>query len=269
MKAMNYLSMTVILGVLAAVVFSVFKGMGLNVFLNADALVIVFGGTIVGMFLAFPVDRVKNTIKDIAASFKGNHDRDLLVQEIVECASANRTMGIRELEEMTADIKDDFLRFGLTLVVNNHSEKAIYEIMEREMTDKMINLNFSQNVLKTIARLTPSLGLTGTVISLIKLFRNFDSIDTLAPLMAVALMSTFYGVVVSNLIALPLSAKLKDYSMTSESLMNVTLEGVVAISSLEHPSKIEERLSRYDDIDEIGYTKNNYGKALAFGNTSR
>ncbi|QWR78230.1 motility protein A [Candidatus Magnetomonas plexicatena] len=269
MKAMNYLSITVILGVLAAVVFSVFKGMGLNVFLNADALVIVFGGTIVGMFLAFPVDRVKNTLKDIAASFKGNDNRDLLVQEIIACASANRTMGIRELEDMTADIKDDFLRFGLTLVVNNHSEKAICEIMEREMTDRMINLNFSQNVLKTIARLTPSLGLTGTVISLIKLFRNFDSIDTLAPLMGVALMATFYGVVVSNLIALPLSAKLKDYAMTSESLMNVTMEGVVAISALEHPAKIEERLSRYEDIDEVIYSKNSYGKAFAYGNTSR
>ncbi|MEO5357561.1 MAG: MotA/TolQ/ExbB proton channel family protein [Nitrospirae bacterium YQR-1] len=270
MKAMNLLSFTVIAGVLSAVVFSVFKGMGIGVFLNADALVIVIGGTVVGMFLAFPIDRIKNTVKDIIQSFRENTERNELVAEIIECAVVNRTKGIRELEEMTeGNVKDDFLRFGLTLVVNNHSERAIREIMDREMTDRMVNLNFSQNVLKTISRLTPSLGLTGTVISLIKLFKNFDSIDALAPLMAVALMSTFYGVVLANLIALPLSAKLRDYALTSESLMNVTIEGVVAISSMEHPSKIEERLSRYEDIDEIIYSKNNYDKALAFGETSR
>jgi chemotaxis protein MotA len=246
MKVKNLTTMFFMVIVLALVVFSVFRGMELNVLFNADALIIVVGGTIIGMLLGFPVDRLNSTLKDIVKSFKDKSTKVSLIEEIIHLARINRNSGIRALEKSVDDIGDDFLKFGANLIISNYNEKTIREIMEREMASRIINQNFSQNVLKTLARLMPSLGLAGTVVSLIKMFKDFNSVETLAPLMAVALMSTFYGVVLANLAALPICAKLKEDSIKSESLMIMAIEGVAAIWNIEHPIKIEERLTGYE-----------------------
>ncbi|MBF0320605.1 MAG: MotA/TolQ/ExbB proton channel family protein [Nitrospirae bacterium] len=250
MKVKN-LTTVVFVGIVAVmVVFSVFRGMSLNVLFNADALIIVVGGTIIGMLLGFPVERLNATLKDIVKSFKDNTTKESLIEEILQLAQINRNSGIRTLEKNIDEIEDDFLRFGTNLIISNYNEKTIKEVMEREMASRIINQNFSQNVLKTLARLMPSLGLAGTVVSLIKMFKDFNSVETLAPLMAVALMSTFYGVVLANLIALPICAKLREDSIRSESLMIMAIEGVTAIRNIEHPMKVEERLKGYEQAND-------------------
>ncbi|MBF0517340.1 MAG: MotA/TolQ/ExbB proton channel family protein [Nitrospirae bacterium] len=236
--------------VVALVVFSLFRGMGFSVLFNPDALIIVVGGTIIGMMLGFPVERLKTTYNDIVKSFKDKTTKESLIEEILEMARINRNAGIRAFEKAIDDIKDDFLKFGANLIVNNYSEKQIKEIMERQMTAIIINQSFSQNVLRTLARLMPSLGLAGTVVSLIKMFKDFGSVETLAPLMAVALMSTFYGVVLANMAALPLCAKLREKSIKSGSMMIIAIEGISAICNVEHPLKIEERLRGFEETAE-------------------
>ncbi|MBI5664052.1 MAG: MotA/TolQ/ExbB proton channel family protein [Nitrospirae bacterium] len=149
---------------------------------------------------------------------------------------------IRNVENKIKGIDDDFLRLGAKLLINNYGGRDIKNIMEREMTIRLVERNFSQNLLKTIARLTPSFGLAGTVISLIKMFKHMESVDTIAPMMAVALMSTFYGVIISNLIMLPFCAKLKEQAIEAELTMNIAIEGILAINNMEHPLKIEERI---------------------------
>ncbi|MBF0488190.1 MAG: MotA/TolQ/ExbB proton channel family protein [Nitrospirae bacterium] len=251
MRVKNLTVVFVVGIVVALVVFSVFRGMEFSVLFNADALIIVVGGTIIGMLLGFPIERLNKTLKDIVKSFKDHTTKESLIEEILHIARINRNSGIRALERGLDEIRDDFLKFGANLIVNNYNEKTIREIMEREMASRIVNQSFSQNVLKTLARLMPSLGLAGTVVSLIKMFKDFSSVETLAPLMAVALMSTFYGVVLANLAALPLCAKLKESSIRAGSLMIVAIEGISAISNMEHPLKIEERLTGYEQTGDV------------------
>ncbi|MBF0459493.1 MAG: MotA/TolQ/ExbB proton channel family protein [Nitrospirae bacterium] len=271
MRVKNLTVALIVSIVVALVVFSVFRGMAFSVIFNADALIIVIGGTVIGMLLGFPLDRLKTTYRDIVKSFKDQATKESLIEEILHIARINRSYGVRALEKNLDEIEDDFLKFGVNLVVNNYSETSIKEILEREMTARIINQSFSQNVLKTLARLMPSLGLAGTVVSLIKMFKDFNTVETLAPLMAVALMSTFYGVVLANLAALPLCAKLKEGSIRSGSLMIIAIEGIAAISNMEHPLKIEERLTGYDqdaallNIPPRVFAGRNYKTAQAGG----
>ncbi len=233
----------------AAVALSVFNGIGMETLFNVDALLIVLGGTTVALFVGFPPERIRNTIREVAGAFREGRDRETAVRDVLEVARLHRRSGIKALEAGMKALGDDFLRLGVSLLINYHRDEEIRRIMEREMAVRVVNYNLSQNVLRTIGRLTPSLGLAGTVISLIKMFRALESLDDMAPLMAVALMSTFYGVVISNLLVTPLAAKLKERTVESEILMNITIEGVVAISRGEHPLKIEERIRGRADGD--------------------
>jgi chemotaxis protein MotA len=248
MNAMLVITLIIALMLFA---FTVFKDIGLSMIFNPDALMIVGGGTIVAVFLGFPFKRIKSTMYDIVNAFRPQRNRNEMAKDILEVARIYRRTDIRGLENRTKTLKDDFLKLGVSLLINHQSNEDIRNIMEREMMIRIMDDNFSQNVLKTVARLTPSFGLAGTVISLIKMFKDMQSIDAIAPLMAVAMMSTFYGVIISNLFMLPLCAKLKERAILSEALMHITIESIEAINNMEHPLRIEERINGYSNIEDM------------------
>jgi chemotaxis protein MotA len=248
--------MNIIIGIafvigLSSFVLTVFRDVGMHMIFNPDAFLIVVGGSIIAVFVGFPFKRIKDTALDVISAFRAERDRNALTKDILDVARIYRKADIRKLERKIQDIKDDFLKLGVNLLISHRSSEEIRSIMEREMTIRVMHHNFSQNMLKTIARLTPSFGLAGTVISLIKMFKNFQSIEVMAPLMAVALMSTFYGVIISNLFMLPLCAKIKDKAIVSETLMSITIEGIEAMNNREHHSKIEETIKGYQDLEEL------------------
>ena len=256
---MNIILGTVITISLVSFALAVFKDIGISMIFNLDAFLIVAGGTTLALFVGFPFERIRNTIYDLINAYSRQRNRDSVIKDILDISRSYMRISIRNLENKIKSIDDDFLRLGAKLLINNYGGYDIKNIMEREMTIRIVNLNFSQNLLKTIARLTPSFGLAGTVISLIKMFKHMESVDTVAPMMAVALMSTFYGVIISNLIMLPLCAKLREQAIESELIMNITIEGILAIKDLEHPLKIEVRIrgcreEEFDCLTDIDNT---------------
>jgi chemotaxis protein MotA len=240
---MNLVLKLIIAGGIFFFMVPILHNAGAEMFLNPDALMIIGSGTIIGLFVGFPQKRIKMALRHIKESFQDQVDRDGLLKSILSVALVYKKGNIRELEAKIGEIRDEFFRLGMSLLINNHPIDDIHGILEREMDIRIVNYNLSQNLLKTLARLTPALGLAGTIISLIKMFDQFKSIETLTPMMAVALMSTFYGVVIANLIMLPLASKLKEKTILCESLITMTIEGLRAINDREHPLKIEERLA--------------------------
>ncbi|MCX8070538.1 MAG: MotA/TolQ/ExbB proton channel family protein [Thermodesulfovibrionales bacterium] len=239
---MNVVIFALSILIFIGLVLTIFKGISLTTLFNWEALVIIIGGTSAGLLIGYPIDKLKETFNAVINSFNAYYEREKTLENILTIARLYKKSEIRSIEKLSNCINDSFLRLGITLLINYHRYDDIKNIMEREMNKRLISLHTNQNILKTAARLAPSLGLAGTVISLIKMFGNMSSAESMMPLMAVALMSTFYGVVISNLIFLPLSAKLKDVADSIEEEMYLTIEGIIAIYEGEHPMKIEERL---------------------------
>jgi chemotaxis protein MotA len=219
-----------------------FKDAGLAI-LNPSALVIVLGGSTCALCMGFPFTKIRNTARDVLNTFRDQHEKEALVKDITKAARAYRRADIRALEREIEESKDGFLRFGLCLLLNHHEAVDIQVSMEREMAARMMRFHGSQNVLKTGARLAPAFGLVGTILMLIRMLADVHSLEALAPLMAGALMSTLYGVIIANLFMLPLAARLQDKAIASEMLLGMIVEGVLAIHNGDHPLKIEEKLN--------------------------
>ncbi|MEW6118404.1 MAG: MotA/TolQ/ExbB proton channel family protein [Nitrospirota bacterium] len=253
---MNVVAVGTFIACLAFFVATIFRGIGLEMLFNPNALLIVIGGTTTALFVGFPVKRIIATLNNIIETFREGSSREILAKEIVEVARIYRKHDVRGLERRARTTGDPFLKLGITLLANHYKNEDIRAVMERETAIRIIDLNSSQNVLKTLARLAPSFGLAGTVISLIGMFKNFHSFETMTPLMAVALMSTFYGVVASSLLFLPLSAKLKEHATSTETFMYMTIEGIIAVNNGEYPLRIEEKILGYCGAAEDGPTRN-------------
>jgi chemotaxis protein MotA len=238
---MSFLAGAVLMAGVSLSLVLIFKDASLFV-LNPAALVIVLGGSLTALCIGFPLERIRNAARDLVGAFGNYGDKEPVIREIIGVARFFKRSDVRATEDAIKGIRDDFLRFGLGLLINQHVAEDIQLSMEREMAVRMAHYQFSQNILKTTARLTPAFGLVGTIIMLIRMFSETHSFETLAPLMAGALMSTLYGVIIANLFMLPLAARVKDKAVSSEMIMWIAMEGVLAIYRGEHPLAIEEKL---------------------------
>ncbi|MEW6571386.1 MAG: MotA/TolQ/ExbB proton channel family protein [Nitrospirota bacterium] len=248
---MKYITSIVLALMLLLFAVTIFNNIGIGMLFNHDSLIIIFGGTTVALIVGFPLKRIQATVVDVIDTFRNTRGREVVIADVLEIARLYRSADIRGLEKKMSQMRDDFLRIGISLLINHHKSEGINNIMEREMNIRMVEYYFSENLLKTVARLTPSFGLAGTVISLIKMFHGVHSLDVITPSMSVALMSTFYGVILSNLIMLPLHAKLRDHAISSETIMSMIIEGFVAINNMEHPLRVEEKMRGYHQGDDI------------------
>lgn len=91
----------------------------------------------------------------------------------------------------------------------------------------------------------PAFGMIGTLIGLINMLERLDDPSAIGPSMAVALVTTFYGSLLANLVFLPLANKLKLRSREEILRKEIMVEGLLSIQAGENPRIIEEKIKAF------------------------
>ena len=146
------LGLALVIGIMSFAL-TVLRDIGTSMIFNFDAFMIVIGGTTIAMFIGFPVQRLRHTFNEIMGTFAEQRSREDVIRDILDIARMYRRTDVRSIENRMNAVDDHFLRMGVNLLINNHSNEEISSTLEREMMLRVINSNFSQNVIKTIARL--------------------------------------------------------------------------------------------------------------------
>jgi chemotaxis protein MotA len=93
-----------------------------------------------------------------------------------------------------------------------------------------------------MATYAPAMGMIGTLIGLVQMLQAMDDPSAIGPGMAVALITTFYGALMANLVYLPIAAKLKLRSDEEALVKEVIISGILAIQSGDNPRIVEQKL---------------------------
>lgn len=234
-----------ILGVFCIVVSIMLDG---NIFsyINPPSIFIVVGGVIAATMVAYPAKVLINVIK-VAKNAFVPHEVDLSedVEMIIGIANVARREGVLALEDVIGDNEDPFLKKGIMLIVDGSDPELVRGIMETELAFIKERHSQGQAVLLTMSAFSPAFGMVGTLIGLINMLRALDDVSSLGPSMAVALITTLYGVLLANLIFTPLAKKLK-YASDEEYLRKeLLLEGMLSIQDGENPRIIREKLNSF------------------------
>ncbi len=91
----------------------------------------------------------------------------------------------------------------------------------------------------------PAFGMIGTLIGLINMLKFLDDPSAIGPNMSVALVTTFYGSVLANVVFLPMAQKLKIRSNSEILVKELMVEGLLSIQAGENPRIIEEKLKTF------------------------
>ncbi|NCC24546.1 MAG: motility protein A [Deltaproteobacteria bacterium] len=226
----------------------VLAGIGSNIlmFVDLPSMLIVLGGTIGATLVNYPLGHVLGVIGVLKKTILSKLDQpSTIIAQFMDYANRARREGILSLEPLLKEVKDDYLRKGLQLTVDGLEPQTIQEILETEINYLEGRHETGAEIVSAMGGYAPAMGMIGTVIGLVMMLQTMDDPASIGPSMAVALITTFYGAILANLVFNPLAGKLKARSKEEILIRGMILEGILAISKGENPRIIEEKLNSY------------------------
>ncbi|MBN1477092.1 motility protein A [Candidatus Sumerlaeota bacterium] len=238
-----------ILGIISAfglVIGSIAMGGSLGAFINVPSIAIVVGGTIGATLIAYPLNEVLGVMGVIKNAFfsKVRAGADM-IPLLVDFASKARRDGILALESAIQDVDDIFITRGVQLAVDGQEPEAIEGILQTEIDKVRSRHKKGVDIMTTMGTFSPALGLIGTLIGLVGMLQNMSDPNSIGPQMAVALLTTFYGAIMANLMFNPLASKLRGRSEDEIEVKELALEGILAIAAGDNPRVVEQRLHAF------------------------
>ena len=229
-------------------------------FFSFNSILIVVGGTLAATMVNLPLKAVKNIFNILKNVFKGEvYDYVGIINEIVEKAQKARKDGLLSLEADLPNMREGFFKNGIELAINERESSRLRTFLNLEMNNIASRHIAGQELFLYMGTYAPAFGMLGTVLGLIVMMNNFagsgeevsasyDVSEKFAQLlsgMGLALITTFYGVFMANMIFLPIGGKLKRISENEMMLKNIVVEGIISIHAREHPLLIKEKLMTF------------------------
>lgn len=216
------------------------------IFLNFPSVLIVVGGTIGATITNFPPREILRALKDTFKTIAQRQPTSTQVLELfMDFSYLARREGILSLEPLITKIPDAYLKKGLQLTVDGLEPEAIRNIMTTEIDNTHDRHTAGVDLFNAMASYAPALGMIGTVIGLVKMLRTMSDPTSIGPAMAIALITTFYGAVLANLVFLPICGKLKHRAKQQNNIMEMQMAGVLCIARGENPRILREVLEGF------------------------
>ncbi len=246
-----------VLGI-ALVIYGIVIGGPLILFWDFASLLITVGGSFSALLITFSLDEIKNMGKIFMQAFKESNSsgRDIIVQ-FTDISKKARREGLLSLEDEINEMEDPFIKKGLQMVVDGVEPELIREILELEITEMEVRHERGAGIFQTWGGYGPAFGMIGTLIGLIQMLANVTDIANITKGMGVALITTFYGSALANMICLPIYSNLKQKNDKEVGEKEMMLEGILAIQSGVNPRIVEEKLIAYlSPKEKLEYLKN-------------
>lgn len=243
---MDIATLVGLVGGLCVVAMALVLGGNIGGFIDIPSILIVFGGSITNTMLNFPLKQFLSVFKVIPkALFIKEEDPLEIIKQCIRLAVVVRKDGQLALENEAKNVQNSFLQKGLMLVADGVDSEALSSILNLQIVGVSQRHKVGQEVLKAIGRWAPAFGMIGTLIGLVQMLGTLSDPASIGPAMAVAILTTLYGAVLSNMVALPIAAKLKQRT-DQELLVNmVIIEGLQGLQMGLNPRLLEDKLKAF------------------------
>lgn len=235
-----------IVGAFSLVLIAVASGGGLTWFLDGPSALIVFGGTFGAVLVNYPLADVLGVIKVAQnAFFKKEQKARAAIDLLVAMSKVSRKEGMLALQNMTGRLRDPFLVKAVNLIIDGLEPVDVTNILETELDFIEERHRLGAEIFTTMGNYAPAMGMTGTLIGLVQMLMRMNDPSAIGPAMSVALVTTFYGVVLAYLLFLPLAGKLKRLSAQELLVKQLIINGILSIQAGDNPRILEQKLHAF------------------------
>lgn len=237
------------------------------IFVNIPGLIIVLGGTIAATLMSFPPRYILRVWRNFIAALKNERLYDKQdVDEIVRIAKLWNSAQIHKIEDVLHGIHSPFLRTGVQLIIDSTPIEDIMDLLEWRIARLKSKETAEANVFRTMGSYAPAFGMVGTLLGLVNMLYDMSSggFEQIGLNMAVALITTFYGLIFANLIFKPIASVLEERTNQRVRTLSMVVEAIHLLSQKRTPSYIRETLysflAEYEDELDDSSPKKSSGK---------
>ncbi len=215
----------------------------LNVFLHIESILIVLGGVTAAAFVHFPFSQIKKIFSRLKVMFsmkRYNYINDINFME--NLSKKIRAEGKLSIKDELNQSKDHFLNMGMQLYLDNLPIDNLRDILNESIGYMSSRHEQGIRFFEQLSKYSPSFGLLGTVIGLIKLLSKLENPEAVGPGMSLALITTFYGIFFSSLLFLPMAGRLRLYSLEELQQKEMMMVGILSIANNEPSIIVREKM---------------------------
>lgn len=228
-------------GVVAAAI--VFGGSAM-VFFNLPSILIVMGGTFLVVLMKFSIAQFLGAFKVATRAFIYKLESpEQVIAQIIELSNMARKEGVLALEG--AEINNSFLKQGVDMLIDGSKPEVIKGMLVKDMQLTVERHRWGAKVFEASGDVAPAMGMIGTLIGLVQMLSNMDDPKAIGPAMAVALLTTLYGAIFANMIAIPIADKLALRKVEEGRVKAICIDGLMGIAEGQNPRVLEPLLKTY------------------------
>jgi len=230
---------------LSVITAAILFGGDIGLFINIPGILIVIGGTVAATLIKFRLKDMLGAFKlAVRTAFQDKGTTPLEVYNLaLDMAALSRKKGPLALQEFQID--NELLRQGVRLIVDGHSLENTRHIIDQEAHQMVIRQERGETMFRGIGDSAPAFGMIGTLVGLVQMLAKLDDPANIGPAMAVALLTTFYGALIANLIAIPLADKLAEKTKQDLVINELVVETIVMIHQRQSSQVLAEALGAF------------------------
>jgi chemotaxis protein MotA len=218
----------------------------LGEFVDIPGAMVAFGGSTSALFIMFPMKKVLGVFGVVKNCFLSKvPEPRAIAGQLTQLAALARRDGLLALEKEIGNIKDPFLIRGLEMVIDGTSKEKLEEVLSTELTYIQERHAFGKKIFDQLGASLPAFGMVGTLIGLIQMLGSLDDPSKIGAGMAVAMVTTFYGAFVANMVYLPMAGKLEARSKEESLVRELMICGLAALIEGEPPRSMESKLKAF------------------------
>lgn len=226
--------------ILAAILVS---GASIMLYWDIPSVFITIGGSFCALLVTCDLSAIKNIFKYFAIVYKlPKSNIPDIIRQLVSFSEKSRKEGLLSLEDEVEQINDDFFKQGIRLVVDGTDPEVIKSILYNQLNQMTSRHSVGIALMTTWGAEAPAWGMIGTLYGLIGMLANLADPSQIGSGMAAALITTFYGAIMANLVFNPMRDKLTARDADEVAEKEIILEGILSIQSGDNPRIVEEKL---------------------------
>ncbi len=230
-----------VFGAFAVIAIAMVLGGSVDAFFNLPSVLIVIVGTFLVTTVSFTLDEVVRAQGVmLRAALYTCEEPAHAAHQVLYLADYARKKGKLKLQHIIEDFhQNDFLYRGVSMVVDGMPTEELARVLQRETEATHARHQRSAGILRRAGEVAPAMGLIGTLVGLVHMLGNLEDPSKIGPSMAVALLTTFYGAVLANMVFTPLATKLERNAQVEASVNLIYCLGAASISRQENPRRLE------------------------------
>ncbi len=223
-------------------------------FLNITGLIIVMGGVAASVFASYPRNEIKRAfVQAKTYRTEAEFDDRQEIDQLFRFAVLIRRNNLRAAEHQLESVNNSFVKTGIQCLLDRVPADEIAAILNWRITKLKAEESVEARIFHSLAVYAPAFGMVGTLVGLVNMMLVMEqkSFDLVTANLAIALVTTFYGLLLANLVFKPIATKLERRTEKRMIHMTMLLRGILLIAEGKTPAVIRDQLytfvARYDD----------------------